>query len=81
MLVSAPTGHKSITFPDNSEANSFSTYVPTCISEPRPVVPRSGTPATSLAKRMQRVHWMQRVIIVLTKGPISLSSTALNKHL
>lgn len=25
---------------------------------------------------MQRVHWMQRVIVVLTSGPIYLSSTA-----
>ena len=46
------------------------------MSSPRPMAPSSGTPATSVAKRMQRVHWMQRVMIVLTSGPIYLSSTA-----
>ena len=46
------------------------------MSLPRPVVPRSSMPATSEAKRIQRVQWMQRVIIVLTRGPMSLSSTA-----
>lgn len=49
----------------------------TCISEPRPVVPRSSTPATSEAKRIHLVQCIQRVIIVFTRGPISLSSTAL----
>uniref|UniRef100_A0A182JFS3 Uncharacterized protein n=1 Tax=Anopheles atroparvus TaxID=41427 RepID=A0A182JFS3_ANOAO len=76
LLVSAPTGHRSITLPDSSERNSFSTYVPTCISSPRPVVPKSSTPATSDAKRMQRVQWMHRVMMVLISGPMSLSSTA-----
>lgn len=38
-----------ITFPDSSDLNIFSIYVPTCISLPRPVVPKSSTPATSLA--------------------------------
>lgn len=28
--VKAPTGHKSITFPDSSDRNIFSMYVPTC---------------------------------------------------
>ena len=37
--------------------------------------PCRARPATSSAKRMQRVHWMQRVIAVLTIGPIYLSST------
>ena len=36
---------------------------------PRPVAPSSSTPATSVAKRMQRVQWMQRFIEVLTSGP------------
>ena len=43
---------------------------------PRPVAPSSSTPATSVAKRMQRVQWMQRFIEVLTSGPSSLSGTA-----
>ena len=37
----------------------------------------SGTPATSWAKRIQRVQWMQRVMIVDTSGPKYLSLTAL----
>ncbi len=46
------------------------------MSSPRPVAPSSDTPATSVEKRMQRVQWMQRVMIVFTSGPIYLSSTA-----
>jgi len=57
--------------------DSKATDVCTCISFPRPVVPRSSIPATSEAKRMQRVQWIHRVIIVFINGPISLSSTAL----
>ena len=39
------------------------------MSSPRPIAPSSGTPATSVTKRTQRVHWMQRFIEVLTSGP------------
>ena len=46
------------------------------MSSPRPVAPSSGTPATSAVKRTQRVQWMQRFMIVLTSGPMYLSSTA-----
>jgi len=52
-------------------------YNYTCMSEPRPVVPKSSTPATSEAKRIHLVQCIQRVIIVFTSGPIFLSSTAL----
>ena len=38
------------------------------MSSPRPMAPSSGTPATSVAKRTQRVQWMQRFMIVLTSG-------------
>ena len=38
------------------------------MSSPRPMAPSSGTPATSVAKRMHRVHWMQRFMIVFTSG-------------
>lgn len=31
------------------------------MSSPRPVAPRSDTPATSVVKRTQRVQWMHRV--------------------
>ena len=43
---------------------------------PRDVAPSSGTPAISVAKRMQRVHWMHRVMLVATSGPRYLSFTA-----
>src|SRR4051794_21418584 len=39
-------------------------------------MPISSMPATSDEKRMQRVHWMHRVIEVLMTGPMYLSSTA-----
>ena len=42
------------------------------MSSPRPMAPISATPATSVMKRTQRVHWMQRVITVLTSGPMIL---------
>src|SRR5215472_10758207 len=47
------------------------------MSSPRPIAPSSGTPATSVEKRMQRVQWMHRVMMVLTSGPIYLSYGAL----
>ena len=40
------------------------------MSSPRPIAPSSGTPATSVTKRTQRVHWMQRFIEVLTSAPM-----------
>ena len=43
---------------------------------PRPMAPISSTPAISSAKRTQRVQWMQRVMIVLTSGPMCFSVTA-----
>ncbi len=46
------------------------------MSSPRPMAPSSSTPAISVMKRTQRVHWMQRVIIVLISGPRYFSSTA-----
>ena len=42
---------------------------------PRFVAPSSDFPATSAEKRMQRVQWMQRVMIVLISGPMYLSFT------
>lgn len=47
-----------ITFPDISDLNILSMYVPTCISPPRPVVPKSSTPATSLANLFDEQHTM-----------------------
>ena len=43
---------------------------------PRAVAPISDTPAISVEKRMQRVQWMQRVMVVLTSGPRSGFTTA-----
>ena len=45
------------------------------MSSPRPMAPSSGTPATSVAKRTQRVHWMQRVMSVEMSGPRFLFTT------
>lgn len=39
----------SMILPESSDMNIFSMYVPTCISFPLPVVPKSSTPAISLA--------------------------------
>ena len=46
------------------------------MSSPRPMAPMSDVPQISAVKRTQRVQWMQRVISVLTSGPIYLFSTA-----
>ena len=43
---------------------------------PRCTMPSSSTPAISSRKRMQRVHWMHRVMWVEISGPRSLSTTA-----
>jgi hypothetical protein len=46
------------------------------MSSPRKIAPISSTPDTSSANRMQRVHWIQRVMIVFTIGPMYFSVTA-----
>ena len=73
--VSAPTGHRSITLPDNSEAMLFSIYVPISMNSLRPVAPSSRRPAISSPKRTQRVQWIHRVMSVCTRGPMFLSCT------
>ena len=75
MEFSAPTGQMSIMLPDSSDVIAASTQVPTSMCSPRPVAPSSSTPAISVAKRMQRVQWMQRVMWVEIKGPRCLSVT------
>ena len=47
-----------ITFPDSSLRSILSTYIPICMLLPRPVVPRSSTPATSEANLTHLVHWI-----------------------
>ena len=69
LFVSAPTGQRSMTLPDISVSRVASTYVPISIALPRPTHPSIETPATSWAKRTQRVQWMHRVITVFTSGP------------
>ena len=54
--VSAPTGHKSITFADSSDSIDFSRKVVISIFSPRPIAPNSGIPATSFANLMHRVQ-------------------------
>jgi hypothetical protein len=44
-----------MTFPDSSDINIFSMYVPTCMSFPLPVVPKSSTPAISLANLKNKI--------------------------
>jgi hypothetical protein len=73
--VSAPTGQRSMTLPDISEVTAFSMYVPISMCSPRPVAPSSLSPAISSPKRTQRVQWMQRVMSVWMRGPMSLSWT------
>ncbi len=46
------------------------------LSSPRPVCPISGTPATSVMNRTQRVQEMQRVMRSPTSGPRSGSIAA-----
>ena len=65
----------SIMLPDSSDMIACSTQVPTSICSPRPVAPSSSMPAISLANRMQRVQWMQRVMWVEISGPSSFSVT------
>ena len=43
--------------------------------EAEPHATPTGAPAISVAKRTQRVQWMQRVMTVLTSGPRFLSLT------
>ena len=64
-----------MTFPESSLSTARSSVV-ISICSLRPTAPIDGTPATSSAKRMHRVQWMHRVIVVLMSGPISLSGTA-----
>ncbi len=46
LAVRAPTGQRSTTLPDISDASAASTYVPISMALPRPTVPSMLTPAT-----------------------------------
>ena len=54
--VKAPTGHKSITLPDNSEVTALLRYVVISISLPLPIAPISSAPVISEEKRTHLVQ-------------------------
>ena len=54
--VKAPTGHKSITFPDSSDLTAISRYVVISISRPLPIAPISSEPETSVENRTHLVQ-------------------------
>lgn len=58
--VSAPTGQICTVLPEKYELNGSSGNVITWVLLPREVNEISGSPATSLANRVQRSHKMQR---------------------
>ena len=60
LAVSAPTGQICTVLPEKYEANGSSGNVSTWVSLLRWVKRISGSPATSLANRVQRSHRMQR---------------------
>ena len=57
--------------PETSESTERPRNVPMRVNSPRPGAPISITPATSSPNRTQRVQWMQRVISVEIRGPMS----------
>ena len=73
-VVSAPTGQTSAAQADQSLASGFPSCVQTSVRPPRSRNVSSPVPAISWQKRMQRVHWMQRVMSAMTCGPISVRS-------
>jgi len=56
--VKAPTGHKSIMFPDNSDSTDLSTYAEISACSPLPTNPSSAIPPTSFKNLTHRVHWI-----------------------
>jgi len=72
--VSAPTGQTSAAPMDQSLASGIPSCVQTSVRPPRSRNVSSPVPAISWQKRMQRVHWMQRVMSAMTWGPIIVRS-------
>ena len=60
-------------FPESSDPTALPMYVPISELLPRPVMPKSDTPATSVINRTHRVQCIQRFITVFISGPQSLS--------
>ena len=72
--VSAPTGQTSAAQADHSLSSAWPACVQTSVRPPRSRNVSSPVPAISWVKRMQRVHWMQRVMSAMTCGPIIVRS-------
>ncbi len=60
MAVSAPTGQIWTVLPEKYDVKGSSGKVSTSSRSPRPMKSICASPATSSAKRVQRLHWMQR---------------------
>ena len=73
-VVSAPTGQTSAAQPDQSLSSACPSCVHTRVRPPRSRNVSSLVPAISWVNRMQRVHWMQRVMSAMTWGPIIVRS-------
>ena len=58
--MSAPTGQICTVLPEKYEENGSWGKVLTSSSSPRPMKSIWASPATSSAKRVQRLHWMHR---------------------
>ena len=54
--VNAPTGHRSIIFPESSELKTREVYPPISVVLPRLKVPRELAPATSVINRTHLVQ-------------------------
>ena len=77
LLRSAPTGHRSTTLPAHSFVRSWSGALPMNARSPRSDTLSTGSCATSVMKRTQRVHRMQRLGTYITSPP--KSSTGLKR--
>ena len=60
VAVSAPTGQICTVLPEKCEVKGSVGKAATSTSSPRPAKSIWASPATSAAKRVQRLHWMQR---------------------
>ncbi len=66
LTVRAPTGQTSAAQAERSFARGFPSCVQTNVWPPRSTKESSPVPLISWQKRMQRVHWMQRVMSATT---------------
>ena len=73
-VVSAPTGQTSAAQAERSLSSAWPSCVQTNVWPPRSTNASSPVSVISSQKRMQRVHWMQRVMSAMTWGPIGVRS-------